>query len=474
MRLLNRAILRSSLTLIISTLLVSACSSSSDSSRTGMQLPTGGVVTDANADGVTIDSGNPVSENPSGDGTEGSDDSPMADNGLSESLGGTGTGTETETETETETQFVTEIESTTEVTDQTISDPLSPNTTRVTFDITVPAYQSDQLRVELNWGDINLNAGWVGDELWTVSGDFPTDTQALLVVTFYDLNGDIALARSSQEFKTGINGAQALQIPVEQFDASLFDTDEDGVSNLDESIAGTDPSIDEDSLLPIEDRFVLSQHSRMSVSRHFDSHIPEERPFSEMHRSSPLSGVDLIRDVDIDAEGTGTLRYYFGTGSVFIDIWGTRTSSDNSVSWDGLRSARDDWGHSVSVNSTVTYVDENTRTYVEQITGTNVGTYSESFESSLSLTGRVIEGTDYCKPIAGTASLSQTKRGETINKSIAKGVDDQYWRVGGGDGDYFVRDLVMLRSYCGTLCGTYTKSEPEDAFFKCDFADFQQ
>lgn len=466
MRLFNQAILRSSLTLIISTLLVSACSSSSDSNTTGMQLPTGGVVTDTDADDVTIDSGNPVSEKPSGDGTEGNDDSPMADNGLSESLG------ETEAEVETE--------PTTDVTDQSIPDPLTPNSTRVAFDITAPVYQSNQLRVELNWGDINLDASWVGDEFWTASGDFPTGTQALLVVTFYDLNGDIVLARSSQEFKTGFNAAQALQIPVEQFDASLFDTDEDGVNNLDESIAGTDPSIDEDTLLLIEDRFVLSRYSRMSVSRHFDAHIPEERPFSGMHRSSQQfagdPSIDLIRDVDIDAQGNGTLDYYYGTGSVYIDISGTRTSTENTVSWEGRRSARDDWGHTVNVNSTLTYIDENTRTYVEEITGTNVGTYSESFESSLSLTGRVIEGTAYCKPIAGTASLSETTRFGTVNYTIAKGVDDQYWRVGGvnGRGGYFVRDLVMLRSYCGTRCGTYTEPEPEDAFFKCDFADFQQ
>lgn len=126
-----------------------------------------------------------------------------------------------------------------------VTDPLIQNNIVVDFGITVPAYQSNELRIELVWGDINLNAMWVGDEYWSASGEFPTQTEEMLTVTFYDLNGAMELARFSEPFRTGSNATESFQIPATQFDADQFDTDADGVSNLAELIAGTSPIVQE-------------------------------------------------------------------------------------------------------------------------------------------------------------------------------------------------------------------------------------
>jgi len=297
----------------------------------------------------------------------------------------------------------------------------------------------------------------------------------LLSVTFYDRNGDIELARFKQSLTTSSSTAETLQITAEQFDADIFDTDEDGANNLNELIAGTDPLIDETSLLPIVDAFTHSRWSRMSISRHFESHISDERPFINTLSFSPREGHDIYRDAIIDEGGNGTLTYNIWAGSTSLNITGTRTVSEGSVSWEGHRTARDDYSHGVTVNNTITFIDANTRGFVEEVEGSNIGTYSDTWETSSNLIGRLIEGTSLCEPIAGTVTTTQRSNrgdGENYTYTISKSIDDQYWRVGSGTSGYFVRELNILRSYCGTTCGSYTEPEPNDKYFTCDFVDF--
>ena len=79
-----------------------------------------------------------------------------------------------------------------------VIDPLTQNRIFVSFEITVPAYQSNELRLEVVWGDMNITAAWVGDEFWTVSSELPSETEELLTITFFDNDGAIELASFSQ------------------------------------------------------------------------------------------------------------------------------------------------------------------------------------------------------------------------------------------------------------------------------------
>ena len=64
-------------------------------------------------------------------------------------------------------------------------------------------------------------------------------------MTFYDDNGGIELASYERMLRTGSYAAESIQITVDEFDTGSWDTDEDGISNLDELI--TDPFLDEDA-----------------------------------------------------------------------------------------------------------------------------------------------------------------------------------------------------------------------------------
>jgi len=111
--------------------------------------------------------------------------------------------------------------------------------TRVTFEITVPVYVSNELQVKLIWGDVNTSAMWVSDESWTIVKELPKNTENTLMVTFNDRNGAIILGSFEAEFKTGRNPTELYQINANQFDTNLWDSDDDGISNISELTAGT-------------------------------------------------------------------------------------------------------------------------------------------------------------------------------------------------------------------------------------------
>jgi len=113
--------------------------------------------------------------------------------------------------------------------------------TLVTFDITVPVYVSQALQVRVDWDTDNTMASWVVDESWTATGNLQTDSSYAVTVTFFDDNGAIVLGRANTTLTTTTRSTQTLEILASQFDTSSADDDSDGVSNLDELLAGANP-----------------------------------------------------------------------------------------------------------------------------------------------------------------------------------------------------------------------------------------
>lgn len=150
-----------------------------------------------------------------------------------------------------------------------------PISTRVDFEITVPVFVSDALQVRLVWGDKDLTGAWVEGESWSISDDFPANTENLLTVTFNDNNGDITLGSFEQSFTTGTSASQTFQVAASQFDTGRWDSDGDGISNINELIAGSNPLEVAPTFTMVKDEVLNRRcggcHSRFARDRAYDS-----------------------------------------------------------------------------------------------------------------------------------------------------------------------------------------------------------
>jgi len=92
----------------------------------------------------------------------------------------------------------------------------------------------------LLWGEKDVTARWFVDEMWVIVDEIPTDTENRLIVTFNDDNGAIPLGSFESDFRTGSNSSETLRITADQFNTEQFDSDGNGISNIDEQIAGSE------------------------------------------------------------------------------------------------------------------------------------------------------------------------------------------------------------------------------------------
>ncbi len=121
--------------------------------------------------------------------------------------------------------------------------PVEVVTVQVSFTITVPAFVSDALQVEVLLGDTRFVAAWLYDETWSVTGELPADTEQPLSITFFDDNGEVTLASIETSLRTGSETVQDYDVSADQFDSVRWDSDGDGTSNLDELRTGRDPFV---------------------------------------------------------------------------------------------------------------------------------------------------------------------------------------------------------------------------------------
>ena len=122
------------------------------------------------------------------------------------------------------------------------TDPASDSVVTASVNLTVPAYVSNELVVVVRWGATTFNASWIVDETWRAELVLSANATETLSVTFYDRHGALVLADYEQVLSTGAE-AVSLTLSADQFDASQWDDDGDGTSNLSEVLAGTDPLV---------------------------------------------------------------------------------------------------------------------------------------------------------------------------------------------------------------------------------------
>lgn len=330
----------------------------------------------------------------------------------------------------------------------------------------------------------------MGGQFWSITGEFPTETEQLLTITFYDKNGAVELARYSQEYRVGSNVSETVRIPTDQFDANQFDSDGGGVNNLVELNVGTDPFVDEDSQLEVIDSFALNnaggQYSRISVSQTIESLVLHDRPYIDSYETDCCvvfeNGYSVktlfgIFRINTDTDGNGTIEVNTDQTPIgyYPTLSATRINSGSSISWAGEYKSYDGYyGFSENITNTVSVVDDNLRSFVQEVTGRNSGTFRFSWETSANLTERLIEGTSLCEPVAGTFSEKRQSNYEspdlsttTVVTTVSKEIDDPYWRVVTVKSDsdtteYFARDLHIL----------HDRDDEESDYFTCDFVDF--
>ncbi len=116
------------------------------------------------------------------------------------------------------------------------------DTVEIAVEITVPAYSSNALQVQVFLGDTRYTAAYIVDESWAVTARMAANSEQPLSIVFYDDDGAITLASADTRITTG-SVDQDFRVTADQFDSARWDNDGDGTSNLDELRVGRDPFV---------------------------------------------------------------------------------------------------------------------------------------------------------------------------------------------------------------------------------------
>lgn len=353
-----------------------------------------------------------------------------------------------------------------------VSDPMVQLRTQVDFDITVPVYQSDALQLSLSWGETAANAVWIGDELWSLSLDLPGDTEHLLTITFSDDNGNIELGSFEQVYRTGSNDAETFKLTAEQFDTDQWDTDEDGVSNIDELLLGTDPLIAGDIILVEAVTIPWFHRTAGPAAMYYEPEIsslelPAEANETLWVDDLPFSSETTITDIELNSLGSGTYsRTYIRTRAQDLTYsessMASRSSQDGSVSWSGTHTFTGSLEFYGAVEHTFETVSTDSgRTVLQHGNGTvflrrgasasaNIASYSYSFFLDLDS----IDESNTCSITHGSFYLSfeanngfEESREFRINRNSA---DARWYWSDTSDGEATIgnAETVDHRLYC--------------------------
>ena len=353
-------------------------------------------------------------------------------------------------------------------TSQQGTDPLIQNTTTITFDITVPAYQSNELKIEVLWQEISLVAQWVGDEHWQATGEFPTATEGPLSITFYDKNGALELAVFKQTFQTGINAGETVQVIADQFDRTPFDNDADGTNNLDELLAGSDPLAVEPKILPIRFNYRGEAHGILLPKYEASARGPRPYSFDEV---VPLGSYALAPTL---VSSTSIAIDEFGNGSRFNKVQymnssniaryheeqnATRTFSGSSVVWEGsdyLFNVNSEYSRDIHFAVEASRVDSQSMRVeatfeLDFLNESRAGDYQNTVYNLV-----VIASPDpkQCLPDRGTYNVTwgNSSEGETRSTTLTKNAGDEYWHVvttlNGSTTDEYLTSWIDMKVFC--------------------------
>jgi len=355
--------------------------------------------------------------------------------------------------------------------DQTADTPMFSS---MDFTITVPQHMSNELRVTVSWGELQFDAQWQGDELWTaVSDRFVVGRTDTLIVDFYDRNGEVKLGSYRRLLSVFLNGLSTTTID-EEFDTRSWDDDTDGRNNFDEVRAGTDPLVADAGPAPatLLDSFSFNLDNRWlaTLEPRFQAlNLPA------MFSEQIVTGTGTSRKVedvtyDFSADGNGTysssstFEIEADEGSTFTQS-AERTVQGNSVNWTGSNTfLRSDIRLERVYNIASSLNDGEFRQIVSmsdtEITrpfSGNPETYwVTETEYDLVLDLDSIDEENLCLALSGSITQTRTRRGiPSTPRSAERESRFERWVVAGNDPTRFGRypnatetDTLDVRVYC--------------------------